>query len=225
MGASRRSLGVIAERGDSCPRPPGVLPGEARALDVADYSNRWLTVDRAMKGTASDSPIRGPTTGKTKRLPVGDELAEWIEDYVDPSARLVRAPLSSNPRTGVRWSHWGAARPLGSRRTRPSGSKASDPTKARSTRWPPMPCAAVFPSARCRRSSGTRMRARRAAMRALETRRSSAFFGTEEQTTAEIRLRLVSSPIRGLATARNSERKWRPQRESNPCFRLERAAS
>ena len=59
-----------------------------------------------MKGTASDSPIRGTKTGKAKRLPVGEDLAEWIEDHVDPSQRLIRSPLFSNPRTGVRWSHW-----------------------------------------------------------------------------------------------------------------------
>jgi hypothetical protein len=33
-------------------------------------------------------------------------LVEWIERQVDRHARLQRAPLFVNPRTGRRWSHW-----------------------------------------------------------------------------------------------------------------------
>jgi integrase/recombinase XerC len=84
----------------------GLRPGEARALEVADYRDDWLTVDKAVKGSAASAPIRGTKTRRGKRLPVGEELADWIEHHVDPAARLRRVPLFVNPRTGRRWSHW-----------------------------------------------------------------------------------------------------------------------
>ncbi|MBW2362625.1 MAG: tyrosine-type recombinase/integrase [Deltaproteobacteria bacterium] len=81
-------------------------PSEARALDVTDYRNRWLAVDKAVKGTAVSAPIRGTKTGRSKTLPVPDELTEWIERHVSATGRLTRSPLFVNPRTGNRWSHW-----------------------------------------------------------------------------------------------------------------------
>ncbi len=84
----------------------GVRPGEARALDVADYRDGWLTVDKACKGPAGNAPIRGTKTGKPKRLPVGELLGAWLDRWVDPADRLTRAPLFLNPRTGRRWTHW-----------------------------------------------------------------------------------------------------------------------
>jgi len=84
----------------------GLRPGEARALEVGDAGDGWLTVSRACKGHGADAPI-GPTkSGKTKRLPLSQELAEWIARHVDPSGRLTRAPLFVNPRTETRWGHW-----------------------------------------------------------------------------------------------------------------------
>ncbi len=86
----------------------GLRPGEARALDVADYDfgTGWLRIDKAMKGTNLNAPIRGTKTGKGKRLPVGATVAQWIEGNVDTASRLMRVPLFTNPRAGTRWSHW-----------------------------------------------------------------------------------------------------------------------
>jgi integrase len=84
----------------------GLRPGEARALDAADNSNGWLTVDKAVKGSALAAPIRGTKTGRGKTLPVPATLADWIARYVPREDRLRGAPLFVNPRTGRRWSHW-----------------------------------------------------------------------------------------------------------------------
>jgi len=83
----------------------GLRPGEARALEVADFHDGWITVDKAVKGKVVSSPVRGTKTGKPKRLPVSEELPEWIEQHVDRTGRLQRAPLFPNPRTGDRWPH------------------------------------------------------------------------------------------------------------------------
>jgi integrase len=84
----------------------GLRPGEARALDVSDYRDGWLVVDKGMKGASARAPIRGTKTGRPKRLPVPVPLADWIARHVSPSSRLRAAPLFVNPRTGIRWSHW-----------------------------------------------------------------------------------------------------------------------
>ena len=83
----------------------GLRPGEARALDVSDYRDGWLTVDKAFKGTHGSAPIRGTKTGSVKRLPVGEALTEWVGKHVDPTARLRGAALFVNPNTGRRWTH------------------------------------------------------------------------------------------------------------------------
>ncbi len=51
------------------------------------------------------APVRGTKTGKPKRLPVSEDLLDWIERHVDRRARLRREPLFPNPRTGGPWSH------------------------------------------------------------------------------------------------------------------------
>ncbi len=85
----------------------GLRPAEARALDVADYDYRsgWLSVDKAVKGRTLAAPIRGTKTRKGKRLPVPETLAEWVDQHVEPSARLQARPLFVNPATGNRWTH------------------------------------------------------------------------------------------------------------------------
>jgi integrase len=83
----------------------GLRPGEARALDVADVHDGWLTVDRAVKGKGASSPIRGTKTGKPKTLPMPEDVSAWIERNVATAGRLVRAPLFPNPSTGNRWNH------------------------------------------------------------------------------------------------------------------------
>ena len=93
----------------------GLRPGEARALTVADYHDEWITVDKAIKGKSVSAEVRGTKTGKPKRLPVSEELRDWIEKHVDASGRLRAAPLFPNPRTGRIWPHkalqrvWNAA--------------------------------------------------------------------------------------------------------------------
>lgn len=84
----------------------GLRPGEARALDAGKVrlDTRTLVVDRAMQGTASNSPI-GPTkTRQYRELPLSDELLAWLERYMPTGPA---APLFVNPRTRKRWSHWG----------------------------------------------------------------------------------------------------------------------
>ena len=88
----------------------GLRPGEARALTAADYQDGWLHVDKAVKGKSVSSPVRGTKTGKAKRLPVSEELREWIERRLDPADRLRQAPLFPNPRTGGIWAHKALAR-------------------------------------------------------------------------------------------------------------------
>jgi len=83
----------------------GLRPSEARALLVADYRDGWLHVNKAAKSKSATAEIRGTKTGKPKRLPVSEELAEWIGRYVDPAGRLAAAPLFPNPRTGRMWPH------------------------------------------------------------------------------------------------------------------------
>jgi len=83
----------------------GLRAGEARALTVADYRDGWLFIDKAAKSKASGAEIRGTKTGKPKRLPVGEELAAWIEARIDPALRFSATPLFPNPRTGRMWPH------------------------------------------------------------------------------------------------------------------------
>jgi integrase len=84
----------------------GLRPSEARALEVADYQNGWITVDKAVKGSSATAVIGGTKTGRGKRLPLPEILIEWITRHVVPAGRLRRSPLFINPRTGQRWSHW-----------------------------------------------------------------------------------------------------------------------
>jgi len=58
-----------------------------------------------MKGKSASSPIRGTKTGKPKRLPAGEVVADWIEQHTPRAQRLRGAPLFANPRTGGRYAH------------------------------------------------------------------------------------------------------------------------
>jgi integrase len=62
-------------------------------------------VSKAAKSKSVSAEIRGTKTGKIKRLPVSEELADWIERRVDRAGRLTGAPLFPNPRTGRVWAH------------------------------------------------------------------------------------------------------------------------
>jgi len=81
-----------------------VRPGEARALDARDFEKEsdgrgYLTITKAAKGKTAKAPIRGTKTRRGRRIPVTDELRDWIERYCDLSkaAQLAGAPLFPNP--------------------------------------------------------------------------------------------------------------------------------
>jgi integrase len=57
----------------------GLRPGEIRALDVSDYHEGWVTISKAVKGPSAHAPVRGTKTRKVRRLPVGEDLRDWIE--------------------------------------------------------------------------------------------------------------------------------------------------
>ncbi len=87
----------------------GIRPAEARALDVADYSEGWLTVDKSCAGPNLNAPIRqGDKRDDFKRIPLfgasgPSEAMRWIERWVSPE-RIGKAALFTNPRTGKRWT-------------------------------------------------------------------------------------------------------------------------
>jgi len=77
----------------------GLRPGEAVALDVADYHDGWLTVSKARKGDRLDSPIRSTKTGKVKRLPVPQVLQQRIAEHWNTKG--VSGPSRSSPCPGA----------------------------------------------------------------------------------------------------------------------------
>ena len=82
----------------------GIRPGEARAAQIGDYRDGWLDIDKAIKGNRIDAPVRGTKSGKPKRLPVPDLLAEWLEEFVPADPELREEPLFVNPNTGRAWA-------------------------------------------------------------------------------------------------------------------------
>ena len=75
----------------------GLRPGEAVALQAADYQDGWLHVTRALKGRRLSDPIRAPKNNRGKRLPVDPELEAWIERHVPPERRMRGGLLFENP--------------------------------------------------------------------------------------------------------------------------------
>ena len=84
----------------------GLRPGEVRALNVEDYHDGWLTISKAFKGPNSNAPIRGTKVRKVRRLPVDEELRDWIERYTDPRDRFENVPLFPNPTARNRERRW-----------------------------------------------------------------------------------------------------------------------
>ena len=83
----------------------GVRPNEAIALDVTDFDEAVLYVNRAKKGRRKLDPIRGTKSGEGKVLPVPPTLADWIGKWVRP--HRIQGPLFTNPRgrsADKRWS-------------------------------------------------------------------------------------------------------------------------
>src|SRR5262249_41908042 len=87
----------------------GLRPGEARALEVRDYADGWITVQRAAKDYKPEAAVAGTKTGRVRRLPCSPELEAWIAAHVDPAARLTRAPMFTNPEATDASGRWGHA--------------------------------------------------------------------------------------------------------------------
>ena len=76
----------------------GLRPSEARVLQVRDWHDGWITVERAAKGPKADAPVRGTKTRRVRRLPVDEELQSWLERHLGPHKRLRGTdPLFQNP--------------------------------------------------------------------------------------------------------------------------------
>ena len=86
----------------------GIRPGEAVALDLADYRDGWISVSRARKGERVTAPIRGTKTGAPKRLPVPEELGDWIARHHTKESLLKGGPLFPNPGAYNRDRRWSA---------------------------------------------------------------------------------------------------------------------
>jgi len=84
----------------------GLRPNEARALEVADYRDGTLAVDKKASGQGVDAPVlRGTKTRYARTVPVGEELAAWIAQHVPAKARLQGRRLFVLHSTGAPWSH------------------------------------------------------------------------------------------------------------------------
>lgn len=85
----------------------GLRPSEARALEVADYRDGSLVIEKKCAGPNQDSPVRMGTKNRWSRtVPVSDELAGWIQQHVPREARLQRRRLFVVSTTGGAWSQW-----------------------------------------------------------------------------------------------------------------------
>ena len=87
-----------------CMATLGLRNGEARALNVRDYSDGELMIANAVKGPRREAPIRGPKNGRWRRLPVPTRLADWIDRNVPTALCLENRPLFIHPGTGKRWA-------------------------------------------------------------------------------------------------------------------------
>jgi len=82
----------------------GIRPGEARALDVADFTGTHLLVGKAVKGPTSKAPTRGTKNRTASVVPVDAELGDWIREHRHDA--IGAAPLFVNPtgrKAGKRW--------------------------------------------------------------------------------------------------------------------------
>jgi len=209
----------------------GLRPGEARALDVADYdfTRRLLDVKHAMQGQGHSS-CRGPTKEQTRRIVEADaELHAWIAKYVQPAMRLEGSPLFRHPcarrRMGStdRWTmssleyEWRRACETAGI----AGLRLYEGTKHTSA------SAAV--------RAGVSLYAVQRALGHRDARSTELYAQLEPVVPAAIfrptlnhdhfGAALVQHPRRSPQVRGIKTRKWRPQRDSNPCYRLERAMS
>lgn len=85
----------------------GLRPSEARALNVSDYRDGYLVVERGIKGPHQRSPVRGTKTRKARQLPMDTELASWLDCRISKADRLRGlGPLFKNPRAWKGERRW-----------------------------------------------------------------------------------------------------------------------
>lgn len=85
----------------------GLRLGEAIVLEPSYYSDRWLTVQRALKGRSLKAPIRSTKNNRCNGLPVPEDLEAWIEKHVPKERRLQSRTLFANPKASnpdLRWT-------------------------------------------------------------------------------------------------------------------------
>jgi integrase len=84
----------------------GIRPGEIRALDVDDYQEGWIMLSKAKKGPNDNAPTRGTKNRQCRRLPVPEDLQEWItwrlsrvtsQDRLSGPVALFPNPTACNP--------------------------------------------------------------------------------------------------------------------------------
>ena len=180
----------------------GLRPGEAVALQAADYQDGWLHVTRALKGRRLSDPIRAPKNNRGKRLPVDPELQVWIEKHVRRSGESGAVFSSRIPRertsraAGRRRRCTGDGRP----RAAPWASRSrSRSTRAPSTPSPPTRSGGASRTACCSASSATAIGAPWSATRGSRTRRSWRCYGPcVRHRRATVCRQLVAKGVGGL---------------------------
>jgi integrase len=203
----------------------GVRPGEARALLARHVQGDSLIVEQAVKGGTRKAAI-GPTkTRAVRTLPLPRALAAWVKKHAPKNPDAV---LFSNPRTGIRWTHW-ALRDTWLKACRESigrdvrlyeGTKHSAATAWKADGHEDRVVAAMLghadlrSTARYARLSGQHLRA----VVDGHVSVSRAGGGLGARTQAGHKPRNTQPPVKTGV-------KWRPQRDSNPCRGLERAGS
>jgi len=82
-----------------------VRPGEAVVMSARQLSgDGWVTVDATRADRTLDSGLKRTKNEEPKRLPLPEELGDWIDRWVPKEARLRGEFLFTNPRTGGGWS-------------------------------------------------------------------------------------------------------------------------
>ena len=142
----------------------GIRPGEARALDVADFTGTHLLVGKAVKGPTSKAPTRGTKNRTPSVVPVNAELADWIREHRHDAIGASPLFVNLTARKGVRdgWRILSAKN--GIARRRPPVSKVRSVTRARNTAPRRPPVAKVCRSTRFKRHCGCAFRILRSEM-------------------------------------------------------------
>ncbi|MCP5058660.1 MAG: tyrosine-type recombinase/integrase [bacterium] len=92
--------GVYLAMARLCVRPSEAVVMNARQL----CADGWVNVDVSRADRTIGSGEKSIKNDEAKRLPLPDDLAEWINRWVPAEDRLRRKVLFNNPRTGGPWS-------------------------------------------------------------------------------------------------------------------------